>query len=43
MPDAPLQPSLFEEDYLLRELCHVAHVPQVPLTELDLSCVPLTT
>lgn len=28
------QPSLFEEDYLLRELGQVAHVPQVALTEL---------
>lgn len=26
--------SLFEEDYLLRELGPVAHVPQVALTEL---------
>lgn len=34
MPDTPLQPSLFEEDYLLRELGQVAHVPQVALTEL---------
>ena len=34
MPDAPLQSSLFEEDYLLRELGQVAHVPQVALTEL---------
>lgn len=33
MPDAPLQSSLFEEDYLLRELSQVAHVPQVALTE----------
>lgn len=37
MSDAPFQPSLFEEDYLLREL------GQVALTELDLSCIPLTT
>jgi hypothetical protein len=35
MPDAPLQSSLFEEDYLLRELGQVAHVPQVALTELN--------
>ena len=34
MSDRPLQPSLFEEDYLLRELGQVAHVPQVALTEL---------
>ena len=34
MPDAPIQSSLFEEDYLLRELGQVAHVPQVALTEL---------
>jgi len=34
MSEAPLQPSLFEEDYLLRELGQVAHVPQVALTEL---------
>jgi hypothetical protein len=34
MADAPLQSSLFEEDYLLRELGQVAHVPQVALTEL---------
>jgi len=34
MPDQPLQTSLFEEDYLLRELGQVAHVPQVALTEL---------
>lgn len=34
MPDAPLQSSLFEENYLLRELGQVAHVPQVALTEL---------
>jgi len=34
MSDKPLQPSLFEEDYLLRELGQVAHVPQVALTEL---------
>lgn len=37
MPDASLQSSLFEEDYQPREL------GQVALTELDLSCVPLTT
>lgn len=29
-----LQTSLFEEDYLLRELGQVAHAPQVALTEL---------
>lgn len=29
-----MQHSLFEEDYLLRELGQVAHVPQVALTEL---------
>lgn len=29
-----LQNSLFEDDYLLRELGQVAHVPQVALTEL---------
>lgn len=34
MPDLPLQNSLFEDDYLLRELGQVAHVPQVALTEL---------
>lgn len=34
MTDTPLQSSLFEEDYLLRELGQVAHVPQVALTEL---------
>ena len=34
MFDKPLQTSLFEEDYLLRELGQVAHVPQVALTEL---------
>lgn len=34
MTEAPIQPSLFEEDYLLRELGQVAHVPQVALTEL---------
>ena len=33
VPDV-LQTSLFEEDYLLRELGQVAHVPQVALTEL---------
>jgi hypothetical protein len=32
--DQALQNSLFEEDYLLRELGQVAHVPQVALTEL---------
>lgn len=30
----PLQSSLFEEDYLLRELGQVVHIPQVALTEL---------
>lgn len=34
MHEAPLQSSLFEENYLLRELGQVAHVPQVALTEL---------
>jgi hypothetical protein len=34
MPEPPLQNSLFEDDYLLRELGQVAHVPQVALTEL---------
>ena len=34
MSDMPIQSSLFEEDYLLRELGQVAHVPQVALTEL---------
>lgn len=34
MAEAPIQSSLFEEDYLLRELGQVAHVPQVALTEL---------
>lgn len=34
MSDERVQPSLFEEDYLLRELGQVAHVPQVALTEL---------
>jgi len=35
MPEQPLQnSSLFEDDYLLRELGQVAHVPQVALTEL---------
>lgn len=34
MPDIPVQSSLFEDDYLLRELGQVAHVPQVALTEL---------
>jgi hypothetical protein len=33
MSDEPLQPSLFEEDHLLRKLGQVAHVPQVALTE----------
>lgn len=34
MSGSEVQPSLFEEDYLLRELGQVAHVPQVALTEL---------
>ncbi|WP_397471946.1 ATP-binding protein [Rheinheimera sp.] len=34
MFDQTLQGSLFEEDYLLRELGQVAHAPQVALTEL---------
>jgi len=34
MADILLQNSLFEEDYLLRELGSVAHVPHVALTEL---------
>jgi len=34
MSDQSLHLSLFEEDYLLRELGPVAHVPQVALTEL---------
>jgi hypothetical protein len=34
MAGKPVQISLFEEDYLLRELGQVAHVPQVALTEL---------
>lgn len=34
MTEKPVQKSLFEEDYLLRELGQVAHVPQVALTEL---------
>jgi hypothetical protein len=34
MSEALLQTSMFEEDYLLRELGQVAHVPQVALTEL---------
>ncbi|MDN5872960.1 MAG: hypothetical protein L0H75_03430 [Nitrosospira sp.] len=34
MSEKPLQSSLFEDDYLLRELGQVAHVPQVALTEL---------
>jgi len=34
MSDQPIQNSLFEDDYLLRELGQVAHVPQVALTEL---------
>lgn len=34
MSDSMMQASLFEEDYLLRELGQVAHIPQVALTEL---------
>uniref|UniRef100_UPI004047240D ATP-binding protein n=1 Tax=Rheinheimera sp. TaxID=1869214 RepID=UPI004047240D len=34
MVEQTVQGSLFEEDYLLRELGQVAHVPQVALTEL---------
>lgn len=34
MSDDYFQHSLFEEDYLLRELGQVAHVPQIALTEL---------
>ncbi|PZE13347.1 ATP-binding protein [Pseudomonas sp. 57B-090624] len=34
MPEQTRHLSLFEEDYLLRELGPVAHVPQVALTEL---------
>jgi len=34
MLDVQSQTALFEEDYLLRELGDVAHVPQVALTEL---------
>jgi hypothetical protein len=34
MADTSTQTSLFEEDYLLRELGSVAHVPEVALTEL---------
>jgi len=34
MPDQPLQNSLFEDDYLLREFGQVTHLPQVALTEL---------
>lgn len=34
MNSKPVQSSFFEEDYLLRELGQVAHVPQVALTEL---------
>lgn len=34
MPDVQSQTALFEDDYLLRELGQVAHVPQVALTEL---------
>lgn len=34
MPETASQTALFEDDYLLRELGQVAHVPQVALTEL---------
>lgn len=34
MDTSPIQTSLFEEDYLLRELGAVAHIPQAALTEL---------
>lgn len=34
MDTSTVQTSLFEEDYLLRELGQLAHVPQVALTEL---------
>jgi hypothetical protein len=34
MSDQSLQTSLFEDDYLLRELGQLAHVPQIALTEL---------
>lgn len=34
MTDTASQTALFEDDYLLRELGQVAHVPQVALTEL---------
>jgi len=34
MSDTPSQTALFEDDYLMRELGQVAHVPQVALTEL---------
>lgn len=34
MSEHPVQSSMFEDDYLLRELGQVAHVPQVALTEL---------
>ena len=34
MADTTSQSALFEDDYLLRELGQVAHVPQVALTEL---------
>lgn len=34
MPKTLSQSALFEDDYLLRELGQVAHVPQVALTEL---------
>lgn len=34
MTDGASQTALFEDDYLLRELGQVAHVPQVALTEL---------
>ena len=34
MPDAQSQTALFEDDYLLRELGQVAHVPQVDAKSL---------
>ena len=34
MADQPLQASLFEEDYLVREVGQLARVPQISLTEL---------
>jgi hypothetical protein len=39
MSDRPLQPSLFEEDYPLRKLGVVAHVPQVALIPATLERV----